>query len=261
MDGNSLVGKVGLYLMAIAINFVVPHWHSNISASPQSHPSQKTLPVDNPLEIYRLCQLATVRIVKPDSAGSGVIIDRRDNVYLVLTNWHVVDSSNPEVLTVDGERHNLVEAPQQIGDADLALLRFDSEAEYLTAKIEPKMPQVGDTVYVSGFPLIIDESNSLGWGNKAFRIAKGKVSIVSDKALPQGYRLGYTNNTQIGMSGSPIFNSEGFLIAIHGRGKYREPGFGAYIFADGSEPAPAQLEKMIESSWGIPLGVYQELLE
>lgn len=258
MDGNSLVG-IGFYFVAIAINFIVPSWHYHIFAQPLS--PQKSLSVDNPLEIYRLCESATVRIIKPNSAGSGVIIDRRDNVYSVLTNWHVVDSSNPTVLTVDGERHNLVEAPRQIADADLALLQFYSEADYFVAKIEPQLPQVGDTVYVAGFPLMIDESNSLGWGNRAFRIAKGEISIVPVKSLPQGYQLGYTNNTQIGMSGSPIFNSEGFLIAIHGRGKYREPGFGAYIFADGSEPTPPQLEQMIESSWGIPLGVYDELLQ
>ena len=61
------------------------------------------------------------------------------------------------------------------------------------------------------------------------------------------------------MSGSPIFNTDGFLVGIHGRGKYRDPGFGVYIFEDGSEPSPAQLEQMIEASWGIPIGIYSNL--
>jgi hypothetical protein len=90
-------------------------------------------------------------------------------------------------------------------------------------------------------------------------LIEGEVSIVPVKSLPQGYRLGYTNDTKIGMSGSPIFNDAGLLVAIHGRGKYRDPGFGVYIFEDGSEPPPEQLEQMVKSSWGIPIEVYSEL--
>ncbi|MEG4986296.1 hypothetical protein QUB08_11060 [Microcoleus sp. BR0-C5] len=48
------------------------------------------------------------------------------------------------------------------------------------------------------------------------------------KSLPQGYRLGYTNEVKIGMSRDPIFNAKGFLIGINGRGKYRDPNFGVY---------------------------------
>ena len=211
-------------------------------------------------EIYQLCQSATVRVVKAESAGSGVIISREGNTYSVLTNWHVVNSSNPVILTADDRQHQLVKPPQQLGDADLALLQFSSAVEYPTAEIETEMPQIGDTVYAAGFPLAIGEiENSLDLGNEAFRLIQGEVSIIPVKSLPQGYRLGYTNETEMGMSGSPIFNAEGLLVAIHGRGKYRDPSFGVYIFEDGSEPPPEQLEQMIESSWGIPISIYSEL--
>ena len=58
------------------------------------------------------------------------------------------------------------------------------------------------------------------------------------------------------MSGGPIFNAEGLLVGINGRGKYRDPGFGVYAFEDGSEPTPELLEKMVKSSWGIPISTY-----
>ena len=210
--------------------------------------------------ILQICQPITVRVVKANSAGSGVIVGRSGNVYSVLTNWHVVESSNPLILTVDDLQHSLVTPPQHVGDADLALLQFYSDIEYPVAQIAPQMPQIGDTVYTAGFPLTIgNNKNTVDLGNKAFRLTVGEVSIVPVKSLPQGYRLGYTNDTKAGMSGGPVFNDLGVLVGIHGRGKYRDPGFGVYLFEDGSEPNSEQLEQMIKSSWGIPIGTYSDL--
>ena len=239
------------------------NWHIITSAIAQDIPSTEIDPeVSSSSEIYQLLKSSTVRVVKADSAGSGVIINREGSTYLVLTNWHVVDSRNPLILTADDEQHQLVQPPQQIEDVDLALLKFHSEVEYPIAKIEAQTPQIGDTVYAAGFPLTIGEiENSLALGNEAFRLTQGEVSIIPAKSLPQGYQLGYTNETEVGMSGSPIFNAEGLLIGIHGRGKYRDPNFGVYIFEDGSEPPQEELEQMIKSSWGIPISVYSELFE
>ena len=255
--------RLGLFsLTAIALCY--SNLSSNIKAQvfAQLVPTGNIIPKSNlQSDIYQLCQAATVRVVKVDSAGSGVIINRHGNIYSVLTNWHVVDSSNPLILTADDQQHQLLEAPQQLGNADLALLQFHSEVEYPVPELSTTMPEIGDTVYAAGFPLEIGESNSLDLGNEAFRLTRGKVSVIPLKSLPQGYQLGYTNDTAIGMSGSPIFNTEGLLVAIHGRGKYRDPGFGVYIFEDGSEPPPEQLAQMIKSSWGIPITTYAELVK
>lgn len=206
------------------------------------------------------CQSVTVRIVKDNSAGSGTIVARKGNTYSVLTNWHVVDSSEPGILTIDDQYHQLVETPQQLGSADLAILRFVSDREYPVATITTETPQIGDTVYAAGFPLVLEDGvSTLNLGNQAFRLTEGQVSIIPEKPLPQGYRLGYTNQTENGMSGSPIFNDRGLLVGIHGRGKYRDPAFGVYLFEDGSEPNPEQLQQMIESSWGIPISLYEQL--
>ncbi len=211
--------------------------------------------------ILQLCQPITVRVVKTNSAGSGVIIGRVGYIYSVLTNWHFVESSIPCILTAYDNQHQFIDPPQHLGDADLAVVQFYSDLEYPLAKIASQIPQIGDTVYAAGFPLIIgDNENTLDLGNKAFRMTQGKISMIPFKSLPQGYRLGYTNYTKPGMSGSPVFDAQGLLVGIHGRGKYRDPAFGVYLFEDGSEPSPQQLEQMIESSWGIPIGVYQEAM-
>lgn len=267
-DGNpgSLMIKLGLSsLMAIAFLAVPLNLNLGKKVSAESVGNiipRSDLALNNNIdeELHQLCQSATVRVIKADSAGSGVIIHRQGNIYSVLTNWHVVDASNPLILTADDEQYPLIEAPQQLGNADLALLKFYSEVEYPIPQMETTMPQIGDRVYAAGFPLEIDQSNSLYLGNDAFRLTQGEVSVIPIKSLPQGYQLGYTNYTAIGMSGSPIFNDEGLLVAIHGRGKYRDPGFGVYIFEDGSEPNSQQLEQMIKSSWGIPISNYAELI-
>jgi len=208
-------------------------------------------------DIYNQSQSLTVRVIKPDSAGSGVIINRRGNTYSVLTNWHVVNADNPMILTADDQEHPLSKPPQQLQDVDLALLYFVSEEDYPVATIEVAPPKVGDQVYAAGFPLQVGgNENSVDLGNKAFLLTVGEISLVPAKSLPLGYQLGYTNKTAIGMSGSPIFNAKGMLVAIHGRGKYRDPGFGVYIFADGTEPTTEQLTQMVRSSWGIPINAY-----
>lgn len=267
-DGNPGLPMFRLSLSSLmAIAFYWGHFNLNIGAKAfaQLVPTRNVTPASNlkgdiDAQLHQLCQSATVRVIKADSAGSGVIINRQGNIYSVLTNWHVVDSSNPLILTADDQQHQLLEAPQQLGNADLALLQFYSEVEYPVPQISTTMPQIGDTVYAAGFPLEINESSSLDLGNAAFRLTQGQISVIPVKSLPQGYQLGYTNDTAIGMSGSPIFNPQGLLVAIHGRGKYRDPGFGVYIFEDGSEPPPEQLEQMIQSSWGIPISTYAELI-
>ena len=250
--------KLNKFIISTFVLFLSLDWYSH-SLVMARIPTVNLLPTSvNNSNIYQLCKSVTVRVVKPDSAGSGVIIKREGNIYTILTNWHVAQSSNPLILTADDEQHQITNAPRQIGDADLAVIEFYSDVEYPTAEIETRMPNIGDIVYTAGFPSAIAEPNSLELGNEAFRLTKGEILIIPHKSLPQGYRLGYTNTTEMGMSGSPIFNSEGLLIGIHGRGKHRDPGFGVYLFEDGSEATPAQLEQMIQSSWGIPISTYAE---
>ena len=54
-------------------------------------------------------------------------------------------------------------------------------------------------------------------GIEAFNFTTGEVSLLPEKSLSQGYRLGYTNDIKVGMSGGPIFNDLGLLIGINGQ--------------------------------------------
>ena len=211
-------------------------------------------------DIYNLAQSTAVRIIQDNSAGTGVIIYHQEGTYTILTNWHVVGNGNVfQIMTADGKTYELSEPPQQLGNFDLALLQFQSLDTHQVATVATENPGVGEKVYAAGFPLYQQNdslTSTIPQGTQAFRLTQGEVSLIPPKSLPEGYILGYTNDTEIGMSGGPIFNSKGFLVGVHGRGKYRDPDFGVYTFEDGSEPTPEMLETMINSSWGIPITTY-----
>ena len=158
--------------------------------------------------------------------------------------------------------YRVAQAPRQLGNTDLAIARFRSGISYQVARISTASPVVGEPVFAAGFPMYQPGTliTTFDQGIRGFRFTAGEVSLLPPKSLAQGYRLGYTNDIAVGMSGGPIFNSQGLLIGINGRVKNRDPGFGVYAFEDGSEPAPEMLEQMVNSSWGIPISTYLQLV-
>lgn len=212
-------------------------------------------------DIHQLAQSTTVRIVRENISGTGVIIHQQEQIYTVLTSWHVVGNDSAiAIMTTDGKSHQLLDSPQKIGNLDLGIVQFNSQQDYAVATLAADPPQVGEKIYAAGFPLYEADglTDTIYRGMEAFRLTQGEISLIPPKSLPEGYFLCYTNNTEIGMSGGPIFNTKGFLVGVHGRGKHRDPNFGVYTFADGSEPSSEMLSTMIESSWGIPISAYLE---
>lgn len=234
-------------------------WWQNYWVKAQTVPSY-VLPDDTfSQDIYQLAQSTTVRIVRENISGTGVIINRQGQTYTVLTSWHVVGKEGAiAVTTTDENLHQLLNPPQQVGDLDLGIVQFDSQQDYEVATLATDTPQVGEKIYAAGFPLYEADglTDTIYQGTKAFRLTQGEISLIPPKPLPEGYFLGYSNDTEIGMSGGPIFNTKGFLVGVHGRGKHRDPSFGVYTYADGSEPSSEMLRTMIESSWGIPIAAY-----
>ena len=250
----------GLRIFILTSVFLGVSGWQKLAVYPQTIPSY-VLPDDTySQDIYNLAQSSSVRIIQDNAAGTGVIIYQQGQIYTVLTNWHVVGNKGTlAVMTADGRTYRLLQPPQQLGNYDLALIQFQSSEPHLVATVATSDPEVGEKVYAAGFPLYEQDDSSIdtiSLGIEAFRLTRGEVSLIPPKSLPDGYHLGYTNDTEIGMSGGPIFNTKGFLVGVHGRGKHRDPDFGVYTFEDGSEPTPEMLETMIESSWGIPITTY-----
>ncbi|MFM2305260.1 MAG: hypothetical protein RLZZ135_2673 [Cyanobacteriota bacterium] len=184
----------------------------------QSHPTL----AKSGVEVGRVAKPITVKITTANDVGSGVIIKRQGNTYTILTAAHVVRASNKSytITTTDGRQHQLNNQtiklfPNQI---DLAVIKFTSTTAYPVAKIgTSSQAEEGASVYAAGFPA---PTQAITAALYAFK--DGKVIAKSSQDLEGGYGIVYSCNTLPGMSGGGIFNENGELIAIHGRGDVDE---------------------------------------
>jgi Tfp pilus assembly protein PilF len=169
-----------------------------------------------PVEINTIAKAMTVMIVGNNRQGSGVIIHKQGNVYTVLTAAHVLAGKNDRIVTPDDLRHPMISGSirKASGDLDLAVVKFQANTSYPVAKIgSTSVLGGGNDIYVGGFP-----ASTRAITESVFVFRKGEVSANSTKTFTGGYSLIYSNDTLPGMSGGPVLNTEGELIAIHGRG-------------------------------------------
>lgn len=164
----------------------------------------------SPVEINRKAKQIAVRIKGDASNGSGVIISRQDNNYLVLTNWHVVEQSgNYKIQTSDGQSYSVIKKQQIIG-ADLALVYFSSSESYTVAERgNSQYLTEGQNVYFAGYPALV--------GSPTYRFYTGSLIGFLTPPNEDGYELIYSGEAISGMSGSPVFDNDGILIGVYGQ--------------------------------------------
>ncbi len=168
-------------------------------------------------EVGDVATSITVLITNSSGNGSGVLLQHQGNVYTVLTAAHVVKKKiNYQITTPDGRQYDvisssIVSAP---GDIDLAVVKFRSTTSYPIAKLgNCNLVKLGTEIYVAGF-----SKKTLGRTTPVLDFKVGKVSSNSHQPQAHGYSLIYDNPTIPGMSGGPVLNSNGELVAIHGEG-------------------------------------------
>ncbi len=165
----------------------------------------------SPTDLNTIANEITVRIDGP-RGGSGVIVEKKGDIYYVLTNWHVVNRVGEyEIITPDGKRHSVYYSlVRQIDDIDLAILPFQSSQQYQVATMaDSNGIEMGIPVYVGGWP----RSGST-LGQRLFLSTEGR--LTRRQPPRNGYTLVYTNLVRSGMSGGPILNEVGNLIGING---------------------------------------------
>lgn len=184
-----------------------------------------------PQEIAEIAQKTTVQINDNQSqGGSGVIIAKKGNIYTVLTANHVVCDAIPKpgpivcrtdiTYTIrtskgkDYELKNIQRLQKTADDPDLAVVTFESKEEYPVATLgDSGTVTVGAQIYVFGYPALQDKTGA----ERDFEFSPGYVTSLP-KNRPQGYTLRYNAVTKGGMSGGPVFDSEGRVVGIHGQG-------------------------------------------
>jgi flagellar biosynthesis GTPase FlhF len=178
------------------------------------------------VSIGKLAQDVTVFIQgvsNADNFGSGVIIGHSGKGYTVLTAAHVVTGTDSfTIQTGDGLQYTLKNI-QRLPNLDMAIVQFDSSSNYPTARLG-NSDQMGLTspVYVAGFP-----KPGQNITVPVLAVTNGEIAqVIPANSARDGYGFSYTNSTRAGMSGGPVFNAAGEVIAIHGR-KESEAGGGA----------------------------------
>ncbi len=178
-----------------------------------------------PSQIAQLAIPVTVQINSIAGGGSGVIIaqknDGKNYIYKVLTADHVVKSAALEysIRTYTGKHYIAISVEhlqKEENDPDLAIVTFSSPQQYPAASLgDSDRVQIGDTIAIFAYPYL-DENQSPD--QRLFVYSSGDINTVKAKR-PNAYDLLYDATTQKGMSGGPVFNQEGKLIGIHGRGE------------------------------------------
>lgn len=160
--------------------------------------------------------------------GSGVIVAKAGKIYYVVTNLHVVRLNTAYgIRTYDGKIHVVTQRDddyniQRLGEQltnsirgfDLAIITFESDRNYplVGINLNTAITQ-GAATFVSGWPQPPPNQPM----NQRF--SPGEIVTVQPPDPDGGYGLFYTSATAVGMSGGPIFNNQGQVIGIHGRGE------------------------------------------
>jgi serine protease Do len=165
--------------------------------------------------VYKVATQTTVLIDgQGGGSGSGVIISRNGNTYSVLTAKHVVESLGRSTVIVFNDKEYALDnsQPQKLADLDLAVVQFKSSETFEVAPLgNSKQINQGENIYVSGWPAI-DQAIT----KPSHLVTEGRIAGIRP-GNGDGYELLYSNSTGPGMSGGPIFDSNGRVIGIHGR--------------------------------------------
>ncbi|AKG24286.1 S1 family peptidase [Calothrix sp. 336/3] len=207
-------------------------------------------------KLHQYAQKITVKVMSQDFLGSGIILQKKESVYTVLTNAHVLRAGEApyRIQTSDGQIWN-AHIPKKYPSLkqnfaqghDLAVLTFHCDRQVYPVATFGKQPQVGESVFVAGFPYIEDSTHK-----QKLVFNSGKISLLLPKPLEGGYQIGYTNDIQKGMSGGPLLNQQGQVVGVNGMHAYPlwdSPS----VFMDGSEAEETLHKKINRLSWAVPI--------
>jgi S1-C subfamily serine protease len=177
-------------------------------------------------------QPAVVAVVS--GGGSGVLISEDG---FALTNFHVVEGARGGFMKCGLPDGNLYDAVlvglDKVGDVALIKLLPKKDGDKIVAPKDGKFPfaplgdsdkvQAGDWSLAMGNPFLLATDFTP-------TVTYGLVSGVHRYQYPAGTLLEYTDCIQIdtsinpGNSGGPLFNMNGELIGINGRGSFEKRG-------------------------------------
>lgn len=147
--------------------------------------------------------------------GSGVLIEHRNETW-ILTNEHVVESADGlEAVTFDGRIHPVV-VQDRVPQYDIALLRLEDEDHGLEgvrvrARTSDQI-ESGEVVLATGTPFFLGMD---GRSVSTFGLVSAKDRVLGGRFL-YGAAIQHDAAVNPGNSGGPLWSSEGELVGING---------------------------------------------
>jgi S1-C subfamily serine protease len=196
----------------------------------EGEPKGKALPLDKRVLEAEKKRVAAIEKVRPSivavysAGGSGVVIDEEG---YALTNFHVT-SSKPTMKCglPDGVSYDAVLVGEdKVGDVALIkLIPKKPGQKFPYAKLgDSDKLRAGDWSLAMGNPFLLSTDFTP-------TVTFGLISGVHRYQYPAGTLLEYTDCIQIdtsinpGNSGGPLFNMDGELVGINGRGSFEKRG-------------------------------------
>ncbi len=195
------------------------------------------IPIPSTSKIKSQARKETV-LITGKGHGTGIIIGQDGNNYYVLTSKHVVGIEPSEniqlptdldpdeqhlptkedpykIIAYDGQEYEIKYNKEVTKDSqfDLAIIKFDSRGnKYPSATLATSSLFNNQTVYIYGLKDCIDKTRE-----QKEEFNQGAIVLTKSSIPDEGYSVQYTNPTITGMSGSPVYDATGRVVAIHGK--------------------------------------------
>ena len=197
--------------------------------------------------------------------GTGFFVPGELGVCTVLTAAHVVDEEGKVRLRTekDGKFWDAATVKIFPSTIDMALVTFKPETEkcnYRALKIgNSDSLRIGSSIFIYGFPR--------RGGALVPQFVDGKVSALD--RLARGYGVSYSTLTVGGMSGAPVVDGRGRVVAVHGMSDVeivqslasQQAGLSEderLLSQQAQESLRAAGVQRLTFSWGIPITFFRE---
>ena len=197
--------------------------------------------------------------------GTGFFVPGELGVCTVLTAAHVVDEEGKVRLRTekDGKFWDAATVKIFPRTIDMALVTFKPETEkcnYRALKIgNSDSLRIGSSIFIYGFPR--------RGGALVPQFVDGKVSALD--RLARGYGVSYSTLTVGGMSGAPVVDGRGKVVAVHGMSDVeivqslasQQAGLSEderLLSQQAQESLRAAGAQRLTFSWGIPITFFRE---
>ena len=196
--------------------------------------------------------------------GSGFFIEAKGTC-AVLTAAHVLAPSKKIKLTSPDQKLFSAARVQTLPNLDLAVITFQpnegQDCPYNPLQLgDSNQVEIGDRIVMVGYP------TREGAERLVLQFPNGEITQVEEPPLPEGYAISYDVTTVGGMSGAPVLDETGKVIAIHGMTDAEIVGLARIQQSSLSEEQKNKVEEINERAqsvvrinhfkWGIPIQIY-----